>query len=178
MNHRASLFAPTTARYVRLDVLNGGIDNVARIYELEVYGTANQARGRTASGTTNCSSTQSPDKAVDGSTATTNSKWCSVLGTPSQYWWKVDLGTTRTLSWLTLRHAGVAESTSLNTKNFTIQTSTNNTNFTTVTTVTNNTASVTNHALNPTSARYVRVNITAPTQSSDTRARLYEVEAY
>lgn len=177
-NLRASLFTPTTARYVRLDVLNGGIDNVARIYELEVYGTANQARGKTASGTTNCASTQSPDRAVDGSAATTNNKWCSVLGTPSQYWWKVDFGGNRTLTWLTLRHAGVLESASLNTKNFTIQTSTDNVNWTTAATVTNNTSSITNHQMNPTSARYLRVNITAPTSSSDTRARLYEVEAY
>ena len=29
---RTSLLAPTTARYVRLDVINGGDDNIARIY--------------------------------------------------------------------------------------------------------------------------------------------------
>jgi hypothetical protein len=175
---RTSLFAPTTARYVRLTVLNGGIDNVARIYELEVYGSENLARGKTATGTTNCSSTQTPAKAVDGSVAGTDNKWCSVLGNPNQYWWRADLGTTQQLTRIVLRHAGVRESASLNSKNFTIQTSTNNTTWTTVATVTNNTSSVTNHVFNATSARYVRVNITAPTSSADTRARLYEVEAY
>ena len=45
-------------------------------------------------------------------------------------------------------------------------------------TVTGNTASVTNHTLTPATARYVRMNITAPTSTTDNAARIYEVEVY
>jgi hypothetical protein len=165
---------------VRVSILNRGADPYARIYELEVYGMTgtNVARGKIASGTTNCSAAQTPAKAVDGSTSSLDAKWCSTLADKTKYSWKVDLGATNTLKWFTLRHAGVRESTALNTKNFTIQTSNDNNSWTTVVTQTNNTAKITTHPIKPISARYVRVNITAPTSSADTKARLYEVEAY
>ena len=173
-------FAPVSARYVRLTVVDRGDDPYARVYELEVSGNTgtNVARGKTASGTTNCTSAQTPAKAVDGSTSSGDAKWCSKLSDKTKYWWKVDLGAANTLKWFTVRHAGVRESDALNTKNFTIQTSTDNTNWTTVATQTNNTAKITTHVIKPVSARYVRMNITAPTSNSDTAARVYEFEAY
>jgi len=56
--------------------------------------------------------------------------------------------------------------------------SSNGTTWTTVVTVTANTASVTNHPITTTTARYVRLNITVPTQTTDNAARIYEVEVY
>ena len=41
-----------------------------------------------------------------------------------------------------------------------------------------NTASVTNHPIADDRRRYVRLNITAPTQTTDNAARIYEVEVY
>ena len=74
--------------------------------------------------------------------------------------------------------ARAARSTTWNTRDFTLQVSSNGTTWTTVATVTGNTASVTNHPITTTTARYVRLNITAPTQTTDNAARIYEVEVY
>jgi len=91
----------------------------------------------------------------------------------------VDLGSAFAIRSFTLRHAGAGgENTAWNTRDFTIQISSDGTNFTTVATVTGNTASVTNHAITTTNARYVRVNVTAPTSTTDNAARIYEIEVY
>ncbi len=52
------------------------------------------------------------------------------------------------------------------------------TNWTTVVTVSGNTASTTTHNITPTTARFVRLNVTVPTQTTDTAARIYELEVY
>jgi hypothetical protein len=43
---------------------------------------------------------------------------------------------------------------------------------------TGNTANITAHAITPTAARYVKLNITAPSVNGDSRARIYEFEAF
>jgi hypothetical protein len=45
-------------------------------------------------------------------------------------------------------------------------------------TVTNNSAGVSTHGIAATSARYVRLNVSAPTQNTDTATRIYEFEVY
>jgi hypothetical protein len=176
----AHALPPTAARYVRLNVTNGGSDGVARIYELEVYGLSgtNAALKKTATSTPACSTSETAPMAFDGLAAPYSTKWCSTLSDPTKYWLQVDLGASTTLKWFTLRHAGFQEIPGYNTKNFTIQTSNDNATWTTVVAQTNNTANITAHAITPVSARYLKLNITAPSVNGDSRARIYEFEAY
>ncbi|WP_219470564.1 lectin [Nonomuraea rhizosphaerae] len=172
----------TSARYVRLNITtpaqNG--NTAARIYELEVYApppAGNLALGRTATGTASCNANEGPEKAVNGSVSGGNTdKWCSLA---SPQWLQVDLGSAMSVARLTVRHAGAGgESTDFNTRDFTIQLSTDANTWSTPVTVTGNTASVTNHPITATSARYVRLNITTPAQNGNTAARIYELEVY
>lgn len=176
--------AAVNARYVRLDVTtpaNNG-NGATRIDEFEVYGggtpgPSNVALNKTATADSSCNANEGPAKAVNGTVNGGNTdKWCS-LGTAK--WWQVDLGSSFSIQSFTLRHAGAGgENTAWNTRDFTIQVSSDGTNWSTPVTVTGNTASVTNHAITPAGARYVRVNITAPTSTTDTAARVYEIEVY
>jgi len=79
-----------------------------------------------------------------------------------------------------VRHAGayVGEDPIWNTRAFDISTSVDGSNFTTAVSVTANTANVTTHNIALTSARYVRLNVITPTNSSDTATRIYELEVY
>jgi hypothetical protein len=176
--------AGVSARYVRLDVTTPANDGngAARIDEFEVYGggtsgPANVALNKAATADSSCNASEGPAKAVNGTvTGGTTDKWCS-LGAAK--FWQVDLGSNFTVQSITVRHAGAGgESATWNTRDFTLQISTNGTSWTTVATVTGNTASVTNHTLTPATARYVRMNITAPTSTTDNAARIYEVEVY
>ena len=91
----------------------------------------------------------------------------------------MDLGGTYSVNSITVRHAGAGgESATFNTRDFTLQLSTDALNWTTVATVTGNTASVTTHAFTAQSARYARLNVTAPTSTTDTAMRIYEFEVY
>ncbi|HVK21823.1 MAG TPA: discoidin domain-containing protein [Actinokineospora sp.] len=63
-------------------------------------------------------------------------------------------------------------------KAFTIQLSTDGATWSTPVSVANNTAGVTTHPIAATSARYARLNVTAPTQGTDPAARIYEFEVY
>jgi F5/8 type C domain-containing protein/glycosyl hydrolase family 92 len=172
-----------SARYVRLSITTPANDGngAARIDEFEVYGNAggpvNVALGKATTADSSCNAGEGPEKAVNGSvTGGTTDKWCS-LGTTK--FWRVDLGSAATIQSITVRHAGAGgESTTWNTRDFTLQVSNDGTNWTTVSTVTGNTASVTVHPITPTSARYVRLNIQTPTQTTDAAARIYEVEVY
>ncbi|HEX5993914.1 MAG TPA: discoidin domain-containing protein, partial [Jiangellales bacterium] len=175
----------TTGRYVRLDVAtptqNG--DPAARIYELEVYGEAgspppevNLALGKPATADGMCAASEGPEKAVNGSwTDGRSDKWCSLGSAP---WLRIDLGADVPIGRFVLRHAGAGgESTDFNTRDFTIEVSADGVTWTTVVTVVGNTADVTTHDVTA-AGRYVRLNITAPTQIDDPAARIYELEAY
>lgn len=124
---------------------------------------------------------ETPDKAVDGSIAAYgygNSKWCSD-NSDFVKWLKLDLGATYNISRWVVQHAGVGgESTSYNTKDFKLQKSTDGINWTDVDTVTNNTANITDRTVTTFSARYVRLYITAATQTTSNIARIYEFELY
>lgn len=173
-----------SARYVRLDVTtpaNNG-NGATRIDEFEVYGgggtgPTNVALNKTATADSSCNANEGPAKAVNGSVSGGNTdKWCSA---GASKFWQVDLGSSFNIQSFTLRHAGAGgESGTWNTRDFTLQVSSNGTSWTTAVTVTGNTANVTTHNITPTGARYVRLNITAPTSTTDTAARVYEVEVY
>ena len=137
----------------------------------------NLALNRPATSSTPCNSSETAAKAFNGSvTGGTTDKWCSLA---SSKWLQVDLGSSQTVSRFVLKHAGAGgESTSWNTRAFNVQTSTDLSTWTTVVTVTANTASTSSHTITARSARYVRLNVTTPTQTTDPAARLYEMEVY
>jgi hypothetical protein len=137
----------------------------------------NLALNRPATGSAACVSTEGPEKAVNGSVTGGNSdKWCS---TASSRYLQVDLGVPASITGFTVRHAGAGgESTTYNTKAFAVQLSTDGTTWTTAVSVTNNTASTTTHPITATNARYAKLVVTTPTQTSDPAARIYEFEVH
>ncbi|WBB67606.1 discoidin domain-containing protein [Micromonospora sp. WMMD812] len=172
-------------RYVRLNVTTPTqtSDPAARIYELEAYGgvgspqpDVNLALNKPASGDSQCAPAEGPGKAVNGGwTGGLSDKWCS---TGAGKWLRVDLGSTANISRFVVRHAGAGgESTRFNTRAFTIEVSGDGTTWTRAVTVAANTANVTTHDVTAV-GRYVRLNVTTPTQTSDPAARIYELEAY
>ena len=176
-----------SGRFVRLNVITPAqtTDTHARIYEFEAYGNGSQpppggnlALNRPATGSTPCNSTETPDKAVNGSVSGgTSDKFCS---TDATKFLQVDLGSSMHLSHLTIRHAGAGgEFNGWDTQDFDLQVSTDGSNFTTVAQVRGNTADVTDTAVNAT-GRFVRLNILQAEQGSGSAgaARIYELEVF
>jgi hypothetical protein len=124
------------ARFVRLNITRPTYrgDQVARIYEFEVYGPEgprNLALGSTVTGSIPCNPDRGPEKAVNG----------SVDGGPSDGWCaedrplflQVDLGTPRRVVRFVVQHASAGgESDDLDTRDFNIQVSLDGKRFTTV----------------------------------------------
>jgi hypothetical protein len=139
-------------------------------------GPANLALNKPATGSAACAATEGPAKAFNGSVSGGNSdKFCSLA---SSKWLQVDLGSSQALGSVEISHASAGgESASFNTRAYTLQTSPDASTWTTRATVTTNTAAVTTHTLGVT-ARYVRLNITTPTQGSDPAARIYELKVF
>jgi hypothetical protein len=78
-----------------------------------------------------------------------------------------------------ISHAGAGgEPSSFDTRDFNIQVSSDGASYTTVVNVAGNTSNVTTHTITPVSARFVRLNVVTPTQTTDPSARIYEVEVY
>ncbi|WNG55326.1 PKD domain-containing protein [Archangium gephyra] len=154
---------------------NGGASHTKTQTVSVGAGYANLALNKPATGSTACNSSETPTKAVNGSVSGgTTDKFCS-LTSPS--WLQVDLGSVQTVSSFVVKHAGAGgESSTWNTKAFTIQTSSNGTTWSTPVTVTNNTASSSTHSISATSARYIKFNVTTPSQNGDPATRIYEFE--
>ncbi|WMX43974.1 discoidin domain-containing protein [Streptomyces roseicoloratus] len=139
--------------------------------------STNLALNRPATASGQCNGTETPAKAVNGSVAGGNGdKWCTLT---TAKWLEVDLGASRTLDRFVVKHAAAGgESASWNTRDFTVQVRESTTApWTTAVTVTGNTAAATTHPVAVT-ARYVRLAITRPTQTTDPAARVYEFEAW
>jgi hypothetical protein len=170
----------TTARYVRLNVTTPtqNADTTARIYELGVYGVPSLpgsliSQGKAATADSACATDQEAPFAVDGLNST---KWCS-LG--SSRWLQIDLGASASVSGFILKHSAAGgEPEEWNTRDFTIQLSPDGTTWSTPVNVTGNTASLTRHAITSVTARYVRLNVTTPTQNGDPAARIYELQVF
>jgi hypothetical protein len=173
----------TSARYVRLNVSapTQTTDTATRIYEFEVYGNAstpvNLALNQPATGTAACATTEGPDKAVNGSVSGGNGdKFCSAV---AGAWLRVDLGASRSIARFEVAHAAAGgEQAAYNTRAFTIEVSNDGTTWSQVVSVTANTAANTSHPVTGVSGRYVRLNIGAATQTSDTTARIYELRVF
>ena len=176
--------SPVNARYVRLDIVTPAQDGspAARIYEFEVYaaddaGEVNLALNRPATGSSACGAAEGPAKAVNGSVSGGNSdKFCSLAASK---WLQVDLGASQPVRRFVVSHAGAGgESGDWNTRGYALQVSASGSAWTPVVSVSANSASVTSHDISPVNARYVRLDITTPTQNGDPAARIYELEVY
>jgi hypothetical protein len=137
---------------------------------------SNLALNKPATSDSVCVSAENPAKAVDG-ILMNNSKWCS-LGAVK--WLKVDLGSNYAVSNFIIKHAGLGgETTGSNTGGFNIQLSTDDITWSSsVLNVAGNRSSRTTHAIVPTLARYVKLNITTPANNGNNAARIYEFEIY
>ena len=166
-------------------VANGKVyvANLSRF--VSVYGprttmppSQNLALNKPATGSTACNSNETPDKAVNGSYSLgLSDKWCSQI---ANAFLQVDLGAPVTVNRFLIEHAGAGggESFNFNTAAFNIQVSTDGVNFTTVVNVTGNVDSITTHDITPTTARYVKLNVTTPTHDGDIASRIYEFQVY
>ena len=110
--------------------------------------------------------------------------WVSTVGLNQQI--TLDLGSARPFNRYVIRHDSSARpaETANNTKNWTLEVSSNGTNWSVVDTVANNTAGTTDRTIAAQNIRYVRINITAPTQATtadsinNPRARIGQIELY
>jgi hypothetical protein len=136
----------------------------------------NHALNRPVTGSPICKPGEEAEKAVNGRIRSwTHDKFCS-LETPS--WLQVDLGQARSVHSFTLRHAGASgEARSMNTRAFRISTSLDGRAWETAVDVRDNTLDVSVHDVAPRQARYVRLDVTGPSQDADDSAtRIYELE--
>jgi len=127
------------ARFVRLNIgrpsYSGG-DDVARIYEFEIYGPdgrQNLAAGRPATGSPPCSDDRGPEKAVNGSVAGGKAdSWCA---DDRPLFLQVDLGADHPVKRFVVKHASAGgENPDFDTRDFNIQVSPDAKTFTTVVT--------------------------------------------
>jgi hypothetical protein len=163
--------------------------NVVSVYGLTIPAPVSQnlALNKAATGSTSCNSGQTPDKAFNGSySGGTTDEWCSLVK-PS--FLQVDLGANFAVNQFVVLHAGAGGEGGaanahnephfdLNTSAYNIQVSTDGTNFTTVASTNNNIQSISTHNIAPAVARFVRLNITTPTRTTDTTSRIYELEVF
>ncbi|KHL96206.1 hypothetical protein QW71_08280 [Paenibacillus sp. IHB B 3415] len=169
--------ASVSARYIKLNVTTPTqtTNPAARIYEFEVYGPPNLALNKPATVDSTCNASQTAAKAVEGSVIN-DSKWCSKS---SNRWLQIDLGSVKQVNQFVIKHASEGgEAASYNTKAYNIQVSTDGTNWSTVVNVTNNTLGITVDNITVVSARYIKLNVTAPTQTTNPAARIFEFEVY
>src|SRR5262249_15583101 len=150
-------------------------DPAARIPEIEIYTTAPLAVSQ-ATGSAPCQASESADKAFDGVVAW-NAKWCSLVASK---WVQAQFASDQTVTDIVIRHAEAGvESPAWTTKDYDIQTSLDGTTWSTALQVRGNTAAVTNHRLAvPVTARYVKIVVITPTQTTDPAARIPEIEFY
>lgn len=174
------------ARYIKLVITAAQTDPqtvAARIYELQAYAfpggsSVDLAWNRPATANGSCSSSETPDKAVDRNIVD-DSKWCAGA-TNGQYWLQIDLETSLPVGRIVLYHAGAGgENPQWDTNSFTLQTSIDGTSWNTVASVSGNTSDVTTSMFNTTQARYVQLTITvAQSNNQYIAARIYELEVF
>ena len=133
--------------------------------------------------------TENASKAVDGDPST---QWVADApnGASAVKSMTVDLGRTRSISRVGVRHAGSSgQAVARNTRDFTISSSSDASTWTPRAVVTNNTASVSTHTLDlgaPVDARYVRLDVSWATGITDNpdvnvqngTVRIHELEVY
>lgn len=170
------------------DFWSGNPARPAPIGGVTIQGTTTQDNGNLALGATATASSTTdsfaPSRAVNGQWGSGYEGWVSAIGKPQ--WITLDLGSVKTVARYVVRNDNAARpgNAAFNTKNLTFQTSTNGTSWSTVNTVTDNTADVIDRTLTAVQTRYIRLNITEPTQSTtpdstdNPRARIGQIELY
>ncbi|MFJ2647370.1 discoidin domain-containing protein [Streptomyces sp. NPDC087420] len=160
----------------------------APIGGVTLTGTTAQPTGNLALGArATASSTEgsfTPDRAVNGQWTNGYEGWVSQVGKPQ--WITLDLGAVKSVARYVVRNDNAARpgNAAFNTKNVAFQTSSDGSTWNSVDTVTNNTADVIDRTVSAVSTRYVRLNITEPTQSTtpdstqNPRARIGQIELY
>jgi hypothetical protein len=171
--------------YMLFAVDAAGVPSTAPIVSLQRATAAtpppvNLALGRAATGSSSCTSNETPAKAVNGSVSGgLSDKFCTkVSGTR---YLRVDLGTSRSVNTFVVKHAGAGgESAALNTRNYRVETRTGTSgSWSTAVTVTGNTANVTTSTITARNARQVRLVVTRSEQGTAAgAARIYELEIY
>jgi hypothetical protein len=164
-------------------VTTGNNDLVSSFRITASSGSTNLAIGATATASSSHPSFP-PSRANNGQWASGYEGWVSNVG--KLQWIQLDLGSAKTFSRYVIRHDAAARpsETANTTKNWTLEVSSNGTTWTVVDTVTNNTAATTDRTITSQTFRYVRVNISEPTQgtTSDSlnnpRARIGQIELY
>ena len=132
----------------------------------------NLSKGKKTEASSFINPNEAPEFAVDGKNDT---KWCAV-GTPPHNI-TIDLGKAVTVSEVRMAHAEAGnESPDMNTSDYTIEVSEDGKNFTEVIAVKKNSAKETIDTFKATKARYVRINVTKPTQGSDSAVRIYGID--
>ncbi|WP_250278349.1 endo-beta-N-acetylglucosaminidase [[Clostridium] colinum] len=117
---------------------------------------------------------EAPQFAVDGDKT---KKWCAVGQDKHNI--TIDLGEVIQIARLDVYHAEAGgESPDMNTEEYMLEVSEDGVNFTKVLEVEKNTLGTTSDAFKPVNARYVKFTTLKPTQTSDSTARIYEIEVY
>ena len=167
-----------TAAHETLHVAPAGTSYDSILQMMKAPGPGNGSgilAGATATADATCNANEGPQNAIDGLLA---DKWCSNAHTGAQ-WLDVDLGTSKTVSRWVVRNAQAGgEPASLNTRDYKLQRSADNAQWVDVDAVTGNTAASTDRNVTSFNARFVRLYVTTPTQTSDGAARIYELELY
>ncbi|GAA1028796.1 hypothetical protein GCM10009557_15130 [Virgisporangium ochraceum] len=160
---------------VRVFNAAAAFDNVA--VGAPVGAGTNLALGRPATGSAPCVASEGPEKAVNGSVTGGNTdKFCSVA--PGA-WLQVDLGAARAVTRFEVAHAGAGgEAAAYNTRAFTISVSADGVTWTQAVAVSGNTLGETTHPVSGVSARYVRLAVGTPTQTTDGATRVYELRVF
>ncbi|MBN7136100.1 hypothetical protein A7A76_15245 [Lysobacter enzymogenes] len=136
----------------------------------------NFALHRPVTGSPICKPGEEAIKAVDGRLSSkTEHKFCT-LEKPA--WLQIDLQARRRVRELVVKHAGAGgEAAAMNTRAYTLSLSEDGRQWRQAVSVRDNRDSVRRHAIAPTWARYVRLQVSEPAQDpADPATRIYEVE--
>lgn len=135
-------------------------------------GLVNLALDKKAEATSFVNPAEAPEFAFDGKSET---KWCATGKAPHSI--TVDLGDIKTISDITILHAEAGgENAGMNTEDFSVEVSTDGEKFEELITVEENELGTSINTFKATQAKFVRINILKPSQSSDSAARIYEIQ--
>jgi len=143
------IISGATGRYFRLLITKPNQQNgneTVRIREFELYDKNNLLQGATAASSSQNSSTETANEAIDSNL---NTHWCSNGASDSAPWITFDMGSAKRFNRWIVKNAGAAgESTEYNAYDYTIYYSNNGTNFYLADRVRYNTANITDRPLN------------------------------
>lgn len=174
-------------RYLRLKISTADIDNVARIYEFQLYydlpvsSSGNIAKNKSASASVENyvfnGVVQSPSKALNGTWSSTTDKWCTGPDKGNGSWLMVDLGRVHEINrWKVINEKGAGFSDKYN-RSCGLQVSPDGINdWKYVDSIPNNTEGIIDRSISEIESRYIRLTI--DTADIDNVARIYEFQLY